>query len=82
MTDCARVGGRCGCTSRDFCPIQNETDDQAMTEREQEHVGWIRLYVEGMHAENWLDTRGRIIRQLDEMRRDGERADAAKGETK
>jgi len=24
---CKRLGGTCGCTSTDNCPIQNETDD-------------------------------------------------------
>ncbi len=30
-----------------------------------EQLGWIRVYAVGMNADNWLDVRDRIIRQLD-----------------
>ncbi len=32
-----------------------------------QHLGWLKMYADGMTAENWRDMRDRIARQLVEL---------------
>lgn len=39
-------------------------------ERVQQHLAWMRLYVEEMTEADWKDMRDRMARQLDEIKTD------------
>lgn len=46
----------------------------------EQHIGWLRLYLESMTADNWQDNKARGLRQLAELSTDARKIIAAETE--